>query len=179
MDRHYKLVAKIWCSFGQRAFNNYVDQILPNFDPPTSSSGLKWIFYICILSTICHKTHMDIQLVFPQEEMSGDKKKSCPSVPLSQGQCFRTSFSCFRTSFPCFRTSFSWFRTSILVLEHSFLLCPVLSRVPSRILAVPARPVPSLGKIFSSSRCPFVPGQGGNFCPVVPKNCTVPSRWEP
>ena len=42
-----------------------------------------------------------------------------------------------------------------------------------------SRPVPSLGKIFSLSRCPFVPGQGRNVCPVVPKSCTVPSRWKP
>ena len=52
------------------------------------------------------------------------------------------------------------------VLERPFLLCPVLSRVPSRILAVPARPVPwqdfelvplSLcpgTKKFCLSRCP-------------------------
>ena len=40
-------------------------------------------------------------------------------------------------------------------------------------------PVPSRGKILSLSRCPFVPGQGINFCPFVPKNCAVPSRWKP
>ena len=40
------------------------------------------------------------------------------------------------------------------------------------------RPVPSLGKNLSLSRCPFVPGQLGNFCPFVPKSCTVPSRWK-
>ena len=56
--------------------------------------------------------------------------------------CFRTSYSCFRTSFPCFRTSFSVLEHPFPVLEHLFLLCPVLSRVPSRSLAVPARPVP-------------------------------------
>jgi hypothetical protein len=28
------------------------------------------------------------------------------------------------------------------------------------------------------SRCPFVPGQGRNFCPFVPKSCTVLSRWK-
>ena len=41
-----------------------------------------------------------------------------------------------------------------------------------------SRPVPSRGKILSLSRCPFVPGQGRNFCPFVPKSCTVPSRWK-
>ena len=40
-------------------------------------------------------------------------------------------------------------------------------------------PVPSHGKILSLSHCPFVPGQGRNFCPVVPKSCAVPSRWKP
>ena len=53
--------------------------------------------------------------------------------------CFRTSFTCFRTSFSCFRTSFSVSDHFFPVLERPFLLCPVLSRVPSRILAVPAR----------------------------------------
>ena len=33
------------------AFNNYVDQILPNFDPQPSS-GQKWTIYI--LTTLCH-----------------------------------------------------------------------------------------------------------------------------
>ena len=26
--------------------------------------------------------------------------------------------------------------------------------------------------------CPFVPGQGRNFCPSVPKSCTIRSRWK-
>ena len=42
-----------------------------------------------------------------------------------------------------------------------------------------SRPVPALGKILSLSSCPFVPGQWRNFCPFVPKSCTVPSRWKP
>ena len=53
----------------------------------------------------------------------------------------------------------------------------VPSRVPSRILT--GCPGPSHGKISSLSCCPFVPGQLGNFCPFVPKSCTVPSRWKP
>ena len=53
--------------------------------------------------------------------------------------------------------------TKTTVLEHPFLLCPVLSRVPSRILAVPARPVPD----FS---CPGPSRPLVRFwaCPVVP-----------
>ena len=39
--------------------------------------------------------------------------------------------------------------------------------------------VPSLGKILSLSSCPFDPGQWRNFCPFVPKSCTVPSCWKP
>ena len=30
------------------AFNNYVDQILPNFDTLPFSSGQKWTFYILL-----------------------------------------------------------------------------------------------------------------------------------
>ena len=49
------------------------------------------------------------------------------------------------------------------LLERPFLLCPVLSRVPSRILAVPARPVPNFG-------CPGPSRPLARFlaCPVVP-----------
>ena len=36
------------------AFNNYVNQILPNFDPLPPSSGQKWSFDV--LSTLCHVT---------------------------------------------------------------------------------------------------------------------------
>ena len=39
-------------------FNNYVDQILSNFDPPSPSSGQKLSFYI--LSTLCHVTQHGI-----------------------------------------------------------------------------------------------------------------------
>ena len=103
-----------------------------------------------------------------------------------QISCFWTSFSCFRTSFSCSRTTFSVLEHHFPVLERPFLLCPVLSRIPSRILAIPACPipdfgcpVPSLGKSFSLSRCPFVPGQWRNSCPFVLKSCTVLSRWKP
>ena len=51
--------------------------------------------------------------------------------------------------------------------------------VPGRDKLSKSRPFPSRGKILSLSRCPFVPGQGRNFCPVVPKSCAVPSRWKP
>ena len=39
------------------AFNNYVDQMLPNFDP-TPSSGKNWTYYI--LSAFCHMTHCTV-----------------------------------------------------------------------------------------------------------------------
>ena len=74
-------------------------------------------------------------------------------------------FSVLEHLFPVLEDPFPVLEHRFPVLERPFLLCPVLSRVPSRILAVPARPeywlsrpVPSLGKIFSLSRCPFVPG---------------------
>ena len=37
------------------SFNNFVDQILPNFDPPTLLNGQKWTFFT--QSTLCHMTH--------------------------------------------------------------------------------------------------------------------------
>ena len=49
------------------------------------------------------------------------------------------------------------------VLEHPFLLCPVLSRVPSRILAVPAHPVLDFGYPGPSR-----PLARFLACPVVP-----------
>ena len=51
----------------------------------------------------------------------------------------------FQNIFSCFGTSFSVLEHPYTVLEHPFLLCPIMSRVPSRILAVPARPVPGFG----------------------------------
>ena len=47
-------------------------------------------------------------------------------------------------------TRFPIFGHHCPVLEHPFLLCPVLSRVPSQMMAVPARPVPNFGCPVSS-----------------------------
>ena len=80
---------------------------------------------------------------------------------------------CFRASFFCFRPSFSDL-SHFVPRPVPVFGCPGPSR-PGFWLS---RPVPSLGKIFSLSRCPFVPGQWWNFCPVVPKSFTVPSRWK-
>ena len=77
-----------------------------------------------------------------QNEFKNFQKKDLISCLRTSFFCFGTSFSCFRTSFSCFRTSFSVSDHLFPVLERPFLLCPVLSRVPSRILAVPPRPVP-------------------------------------
>ena len=52
--------------------------------------------------------------------------------------------------------------------------CPVLSRVPSRIVLSHV-----LSRILSLSRCPFVLGQCRIFCPFVPKSCFVLSHWKP
>ena len=76
-----------------------------------------------------------------QEQMSRDKLL-CPGTSRDK---MNEQISCFRTSFSCLRTTFSVLEHHLPVLEHPFLLCPVLSRVPSRILAVPARPVPNFG----------------------------------
>ena len=92
----------------------------------------------------------------------------------NQISCFWTLFSRFRTSFSCFGTSFSALSRFVPCPAQDFD-CPGPS-CPEFWLS---RPIPSLGKIFSLSRCPFVPGQWRNFCPVVPKSCTVPSRWKP
>ena len=97
----------------------------------------------------------------------GTKQNSCPGVPLSRDKGRsknpgtnsyvpgrpgtkliknfqkRDQISCFRTSFSCFKTSFPVIEHHFPVLECPFLLCPVLSRVPLRIFAVPARPIPS------------------------------------
>ena len=113
----------------------------------------------------------------PVVPLSRDKKKFLSRCPFfknfqknDQNFCFWTSFSCFRTSFSCFRTTFSVLEYHFPVLEHHFpvlerpfLLCPVLSRVPSRILTVPARPVPNFG-------CPSPSRPLVRFlaCPVVP-----------
>jgi hypothetical protein len=70
---------------------------------------------------------------------------------------------------------------------HPIAICMPLLRVAkffvplsrpgtSRDRLSKSRPVPARRKILSLSRCPFVPGQGRNFCPFVPKSCTVPSR---
>ena len=40
--------------FLKGSFNNYVDQVLPNFDPSPPSSGQKQTF--CILATLCQMT---------------------------------------------------------------------------------------------------------------------------
>ena len=65
------------------------------------------------------------------------------------------------TRFPVFGLHFPVLEHHFPVLERPFLLCPVLSRVPSRILAVPARP---------EFGCPGPSHPLARFlpCPVVP-----------
>ena len=68
---------------------------------------------------------------------------------------------------------------------QSLFLCQNL--IPSRPAShpkfwqvVPAHPVPLQDfELVPLSRCPFVPGQWKNFCPFVPKKCTVLSCWKP
>ena len=63
----------------------------------------------------------------------------------------------------CFRIHFPVLERHFPVLECPFLLCPVLSRVPSRFLAIPARPVPNFG--CPGPSCPLARFWA---CPVVP-----------
>ena len=95
------------------------------------------------------------------------------------------------TRYPVFWHHFPVLEHHFPVLERPFLLCPVLSRVPSRILAVPARPVPNFGSPDPS--CPLARFLAS---PVVPLSWdnegtsvslsqkialspdSVPSRWK-
>ena len=60
------------------------------------------------------------------------------------------------------------------ILERPFLLCPVLSRIPSRILAIPARPIPNFGysgpnhPLARFLACPDVPLSQDNEGTTVP-----------
>ena len=65
-------------------------------------------------------------------------------TPLSRDVPGQNELKIFKkiTRFPVFGHYFPVLEHHFPVLERPFLLCPVLSRVPSRSLAVPARPVP-------------------------------------
>ena len=105
------------------------------------------------------------KITFPKEHKK--QEKDVPKHENDQISCFRTSFSCFRTSFPVLEHPFP-------VLEHPFLLCPVLSRVPSRILAVPARPVPWQDfELVPLSLCPGTMKELLSLCPEK-LHCPVP-----
>ena len=67
------------------------------------------------------------------------------------------------TRFPVFGHHFVVLEYHFPALECPFLLCPILSRVPSWILAVPARPVPNFG--CPGPSCPLARFLA---CPVVP-----------
>ena len=110
----------------------------------------------------------------------GRKSRNYGKTPLSRditGQNELKSFEKEKTKFPvlehhfpisnilfCFRTSFSCFKMPFSALSHF---------VP--------HPVPVLGKIFSSSCCPFVSETMMELLSLCPKklHCTVPSRWKP
>ena len=94
----------------------------------------------------CPGTSRD-KFTFPKEHIK--QKKDVPKQENDQISCFRTTFSVLEHHFP--------------VLEHPFLLSHVLCRVPSRILAVPACPVPNFG-------CPGPSRPLARFlaCSVVP-----------
>ena len=87
----------------------------------------------------------------------------------------------------CYRTSFPVFDHHLAVIERPFLLCPILFFVPSRFLAIPARPVPNFGFPGPSQplarflACPVVPLSQDNEGTSVPlsRNLHGPSRWKP
>jgi hypothetical protein len=123
----------------------------------------------------------------------GTNKFSCSGVPLSQdkGQnhppktrkgrsetgkgCSKLGKEVLREKL-CSKTG--WWRKIRKNFHFLSLFLSFLSRGMSWDGTGCQNPVPSHGKILSLSRCPFVPGQGRNFCPFVPKSCTVPSRWK-
>ena len=118
-------------------------------------------FFLCF--TTCS---VPFQILFLRDGTSrcpyvpGQKKNLCESkcpvtTPLSRDVPGQNDLKSFKK-----RDQISWFRT---LLECLFLLCPVLSRVPSRILAVPVRPIPDFG-------CPSPSSHLTRFlaCHVVP-----------
>ena len=85
--------------------------------------------------------------------------------------------------------SFSFFEKPSYVLEHPFLLCPVLSHVPFQILAVPAPPGPSR-PLVRFLACPVVPltrDNDGTSVPLSRKtalshpigNASINQTWSP
>ena len=71
-------------------------------------------------------------------------------------------------------TRFPVFGHNFPVLEHPFLLYPVLSRVPSRILAVPARPFTWQDfQLVPLSLCPGTMKELLSHCPKK-LHCPVP-----
>ena len=78
----------------------------------------------------------------------------------------KTEKGCSKTEKDVLKQEKMFQKSDFPVLEHPFLLCPVLSRVPSRILAVPARPVP--WQDFELVPLSFCPGTKNFSCPGVP-----------
>ena len=101
----------------------------------------------------------------PKQEKDVPKQEK---VVLKQKRTFQNRKRCSKTG--NYRKKFHF----INVL--SFISVP--RDVPGQDETSCQNPVLSRGKIFSLSRCPFVPGQGRSFCPFVPKSCAVPSRWK-
>ena len=70
------------------SFNNYVDQILPNFDPLPSSSRT---FYI--LSTLCHVTPLELS-TDPFPPLVAHVVIECPLAPVQLVNIYK---GCYRS----------------------------------------------------------------------------------
>ena len=91
-----------------------------------------------------------------------NQKPTFKSNKILQNYCKNITF------FPNFFFNFFFNFIVNFFLQLKNRACPVLSRGTGRDRLSKSRLVPSRGKIFSLSRCPFVPGQLGDICPVVP-----------
>ena len=128
--------------------------------------------FLCNVVFKFHSVQWTFILAFPQDICPGTKNSEKMTrfpvlerhfLVLEHPFLFQNVIFLFQNILSCFRTSFSVLEHPFSVLERPFLLCPVLSRVPSRFLAVPARPVPDFG-------CPDPSRPLARFlaCPVVP-----------
>ena len=129
----------------------------------------------------CPKEHKNRKRTFQNRKRRSKTGKRCSKTGKRRS---KTGKSCSKTEkdVPKQEKMF-WNRKSLEKMpffqRFFFRFCPAGRPGTGRDRLSKSRPVPSRGKILSLSRCPFVPGQGRNFCPVVPKSCAVPSRWKP
>ena len=110
--------------------------------------------------------------------LSRDKKNPCPIVPLSQEKGRSKNHIGIKDCQRNKKLSKNVFSSNMAIFSL-FLLLSHVPAGPGQTVKIPARgnmsksrPGLSHGKILSMSRCPFVPGQWGNFCLFL--DCSVP-----